>query len=93
MKQVKTLLVIGLGLAFLAGIGACTSSGTIPTLTDANTLLTAQAANPLPTEMAGQGLRVVPADVCQVLSPPVSWFVIAGEAMLTIKELVAVKAE
>lgn len=66
MKRMKTLLLIGLGLAFLVGIGACTSSGTIPTLTDANTLLTAQAANPLPTEMAGQGLRVVPADVCQV---------------------------
>lgn len=67
MKRVAKFLLILFGLVLLAAVAACTSTGTTSTtLTDGNILLTAQAANPLPTEMAGQGLKVVTPKVCQV---------------------------
>jgi hypothetical protein len=66
MKQIKLLLILALGLTSLLVLSACSTTSSTSPVTDADILLTAQAASPLPTEMSGQGLRVVPAEVCKM---------------------------
>ena len=61
---IKLFCILAAGL-----LGGCSSL--LPknsTISDADVLLTAQAANPLPTQLAGQGLTVVKTKACQIFS-------------------------
>ena len=67
MKHVHLYFLLG-GLALLGLlISACSTTLTTGgTSSDADVLLTAEAANPLPTELSSQGLSVVKTKACQV---------------------------
>jgi len=65
MKHVHLYFLLG-GLALLGLlISACSTTLTTGS-SDADVLLTAEAANPLPTELSSQGLSVVKTKACQV---------------------------
>lgn len=62
----KRPILVFLLSTLLLVLAACTDTIATPTETDADVLLTAQAANPLPTEMVAQGARVAASPVCLV---------------------------
>jgi Periplasmic component of the Tol biopolymer transport system len=67
MKQFKPFFLCAACLALVLLAGACSVNlpgGT--TDAEAEVLLTAEASNPLPTQMANQSLAVVPTKACQV---------------------------
>ncbi len=64
--QIKRPLLVFLFSTLFLILAACTETIATPTETDTDVLLTAQAANPLPTEMSAQGARVAAATACQV---------------------------
>ena len=66
MKSIRPILVLGVFLLLLAVLTACSSDVTAPTPSEGDLLLTAQAANPLPTQISGQGMSVVGTSACQV---------------------------
>ena len=66
MKRFQLLAIIGVSLLGMALLSACASKLVTGTLSDADVLLTAQAANPLPTQLSSQGLTVVKTRACQV---------------------------
>jgi WD40 repeat protein len=66
MRSIRTFLILGGFLLVLAVLTACSSDAAAPTPSDGDLLLTAQAANPLPTQISGQGLSVVGTSACQV---------------------------
>ena len=65
MKSVGNILNLLIGLAILFLVSACSTPASTA-LSDAAVLSTAQAANPLPTQLSGQGLRVVSNQACVV---------------------------
>jgi hypothetical protein len=65
-RQIKRPILVFLLSTLLLVLVACTDTIATPTETDTDVLLTAQAANPLPTEMSAQGDRVAASAACQV---------------------------
>ena len=65
IKFITKLLNLLIGIAFLTLLSACSSQTNKP-LSDADVLATSMAANPLPTQLAGQDLQVVSEQACLV---------------------------
>lgn len=66
MKRVTFLFLFGALLLSIMIVSACSTGGTGDTLNNTDVLSTAQAANPLPTEMAGLGLQMTQSDACLI---------------------------
>jgi hypothetical protein len=66
MKRSQFILLCAASLTLLLLAAACSTKLTTGTTSDADVLLTAEAANPLPTQLANQGLSVVQTKACQV---------------------------
>ena len=66
MRSIRLLLALTVLVMMLVVLTACSSDVTIPTPSEKDLLLTAQAANPLPTQISGQGLSMVGTSACQV---------------------------
>ena len=68
MRTIQKISFAVLITAMLGFLVACSSSLTTNTTSDEEVLLTAQAANPLPTQLADQNLAIVKSKACQVSS-------------------------
>ena len=67
MKKYPTLILIVTMLLFLAALTACSSGDTeVIEISDADALATVQASSPLPTQMAGEGMRSSKSTACLV---------------------------
>ena len=66
MHRFTTLSILGVALAGVFLLGACSTVSTGNGPTDAQVLLTAQATAAVPTELANQGLKVAGTQACQV---------------------------
>jgi Tol biopolymer transport system component len=66
MKRFQLLAILVVCLSGIYLLSACSSIVSNGGVTDANVLLTAQAANPLPTQLANQNLAIVKTKACQV---------------------------
>jgi protease II len=66
MKLKKILSILGICTLAVFLLAACSTKTSVISLSDSEVLLTAQAANPLPTQLANQGLAVVKTKACQV---------------------------
>ncbi len=65
-RLLKRPILVLLCAFLLLTLAACTDTIATPTETDTDVLLTAQAANPLPTAMVAEGARVADSPVCLV---------------------------
>jgi len=65
-RLLKRPILVLLCAFLLLTLAACAETIVTPTETDADVLLTAQAANPLPTAMVAEGARVAASPVCLV---------------------------
>ncbi len=65
-RLLKRPILVFLSVFLLLTLPACAETIATPTETGADVLLTAQAVNPLPTAMVGQGARVAASPVCLV---------------------------
>lgn len=66
MKRNLKFLTLGTALLFLISMAACSGNLATGGLSDADALATSQAANPLPTQISGQGLKVSASNACLV---------------------------
>ena len=66
MKRVSTWISLGVVMLSLLAISACSTTAADDGMDNTDVLATAQAANPLPTEMSGLGLQMAKSDACLV---------------------------
>lgn len=66
MKRVSTWILLGVMMFSLLVISACSTTAADTGMDNTDVLATAQAANPLPTEMSSLGLQTAKIDACLV---------------------------